>query len=252
MLTDQLLDAVLGELGVVAREQPCLLVGDFNVEPTKIPCLAKGIMAGLWVDLEASWALASCRNPGVTCRQDWGSTIGSRRDFMVGCPRVAAAVSGCEVMRDRWVVPRFAVRTCFDYSRWLARVSLPDQRSPLWLASWLPVPEKSRWSKAAELQRVWDVFDDRLQFMSWDDALNLDDSLANGDVSLAWMIWSSAVEAALADAYRFAGGPVPDSGFVLGRGVFRSRSVRLGGPKVRRARRNFADSREGSEVFFVS
>ena len=35
---------------MVAREQPCLVVGDFNVEPTKIPCLAKGISAGLWVD----------------------------------------------------------------------------------------------------------------------------------------------------------------------------------------------------------
>ena len=34
-LTEQLWDAALGELGVVAREQPCLLVGDFNVEPTK-------------------------------------------------------------------------------------------------------------------------------------------------------------------------------------------------------------------------
>ena len=56
-LTDQLLDAALGELGVVAREQPCLLVGDFNEEPTKIPCLAKGIMAGLWVDL-GLWLLA--------------------------------------------------------------------------------------------------------------------------------------------------------------------------------------------------
>ena len=87
-LTDQLLDAALGELACVAREQPCLLVGDFNVQPTKIPCLAKGIMAGLWVDLEASWALASGRNPGVTCKQDLGSSIGSRRDFMVGCPRV--------------------------------------------------------------------------------------------------------------------------------------------------------------------
>ena len=75
-LTDQLLDAALGELGVVAREQPCLLVGDFNMEPTKIPCLAKGIMAGLWVDLEASWALASGRNPGVTCKQDLGSSLG--------------------------------------------------------------------------------------------------------------------------------------------------------------------------------
>ena len=36
-LTDQLLDAALGELACVAREQPCLLVGDFNVEPTKFP-----------------------------------------------------------------------------------------------------------------------------------------------------------------------------------------------------------------------
>ena len=46
----------------------------------------------------------------------------------------------------------------------------------------------------------------------------------------------------------FAGGPVPDRGLVLGGGVFRPRTVRLGGPKVRRARRNFADSQEGSDV----
>ena len=129
------------------------------------------------------------------------------------------------------MVLHFAVRTCFDYSRWLARVSLLVQRTPLWPASWLPVLDKSRGSKAAEVQRVWDVYDDRLQFMSGGDALNLDGSLATGDVSLAWMIWSSAVEGALADAYRFAGGLVPDSGLVLGRGVFRSRTVRLGGPK---------------------
>ena len=161
---------------VVARGQPCLLVGDFNVEPTKIPCLAKGIMAGLWVDLEAYWALASGMDPGVTCKQDLGSSFGSRRDFMVGCPRVAAAVSGCEVLTDRWVVPHVAVRSSFDYSRWLAKVSLPVQHSPLWPASWLPVLDKNRGSKAAEVQRVWDVYDDRLQFMSWDDALNLDDS----------------------------------------------------------------------------
>ena len=41
-LTDQFFDAVLGELSVVGRGQPCMLVGDFNVEPTTIPCLAKG------------------------------------------------------------------------------------------------------------------------------------------------------------------------------------------------------------------
>ena len=161
---------------------------------------------------------------------------------------MAAAVSGCEVLRDRWVVPHFAVRTCFDDFRWLAKVSLPVQRSPLRPASWLPVLDKSRGSKAAEVQRVWDVYDDRLQFMSRDDALSLDDSLVRGDVSSAWLVWSSAVEAALDDAYRFAGGPVPDNGLVLGRCVFRARSARLGGPKVRKARRFFADPQEGGDV----
>ena len=66
-LTNQLFEAALGELAVVARGQPCLIIGDFNVEPTKSPCLAKGISAGLWVDLEASWATAAGRDPAVTC-----------------------------------------------------------------------------------------------------------------------------------------------------------------------------------------
>ena len=91
-LTEQLFDAALGELSVVARGQPCMLVGDFNVEPTKIPCLAKGISAGLWVDFEASWALAAGLQPAPTCKRDWDSTGGHRRDFMVGCPPAAAAV----------------------------------------------------------------------------------------------------------------------------------------------------------------
>ena len=54
--------------------------------------------------------------------------------------------------------------------------------------------------------------DDRLQFMSRDDALNLDGALDSGDVSLAWMVWSSAVEAAgqLEDWFRSW---VPDSVF---------------------------------------
>ena len=45
-LTEQLFDAALGELGVVARGQLCLIVGDFNVEPTKISCLQKGFRLG--------------------------------------------------------------------------------------------------------------------------------------------------------------------------------------------------------------
>ena len=40
-LTEQLFDAALAELAVVARGQPRLIAGDFNVEPTKIPYLSK-------------------------------------------------------------------------------------------------------------------------------------------------------------------------------------------------------------------
>ena len=51
--------------------------------------------------------------------------------------------------------------------------------------------------------------------MSREDALGLDEALLRGDVSGAWMIWSSAAEKALADAFQFAGGPVPARGLVL-------------------------------------
>ena len=91
-LTDQLFDAALGELSVVARGQPCMLVGDFNVEPTRIHCLAKGISAGLWVDLEESWALAAGSRPAPTCKRTWSAVGGHRRDFMVGGPLTVAAV----------------------------------------------------------------------------------------------------------------------------------------------------------------
>ena len=115
-LTDQLFDAALGEVSIVARGQPCLLVGDFNLEPTKILCLAKGISAGLWVDLEASWALASGAQPAATCKREWGSGGGHRRDFMVGCPLAAAVVLSCRVQPERWIVPHLAVRTLFGFS----------------------------------------------------------------------------------------------------------------------------------------
>ena len=88
---------------------------------------------------------------------------------MVGFP-LAAAVLSCEVRHDRWIAPHFAVRTLFDCWRWTCRVTQPVQRTPLWPASWLPAIDKSRRSKSIEVQRIWEVYDDRLQFMSWQDA----------------------------------------------------------------------------------
>ena len=130
-MTWQLFDAAFGELSVVARGQPCFLVGDFNVEPTKIPCLAKGISAALWVDLEGAWASAACLQPSPTCERGWGSLVGRRRDFLVGCPLAVAAVHSCRVQPDMWIAPHLAVRTLFDCCRWGCRVTQPVQRTPL-------------------------------------------------------------------------------------------------------------------------
>ena len=117
-LTEQLFDAALGELRAVALGQPCLLVGDFNVEPTKIPCLAKGISAGLWVDFGEVWASAAGLQPAPTCKRSWTAAGGRRRDFILGCPLAVAGILSCRVQPDRWIAPHLAIRAVFDYGRW--------------------------------------------------------------------------------------------------------------------------------------
>ena len=49
-LTDCLLQAVLVEAQVVCIGQPMLIAGDLNADPAVIPCLAKGMSAGRYVD----------------------------------------------------------------------------------------------------------------------------------------------------------------------------------------------------------
>ena len=212
-LTEQLFDAAVGELSVVARGQPSLIVGDFNVEFTKIPCLSKGISAGLWVDIgrvRGLWLLVC--NLSSTCKRDWSATAGLRRDFMVGCPLAVAAVLSCKVQADWWLLLILRFGLSLTAAGGSGRVTQPVQRTPLWPASWLPSVDKSRGSKSVEVQRVWEVYDERLQFMSRQDALQLDESFNAYDVSSAWLLWSRAAEAALADAFRFCGGPVPTKG----------------------------------------
>ena len=114
---------------------------------------------------------------------------------------------------------------------------------------WLPAVDKGRGSKSVEVRRIWEVYDERLQFMSRQDASQLDESLGAGDVSSAWLVWSSAAETALADAYCFSGGPAPCQGLVFGRGVARFRLVRLGGHKVRKVRSDAVDVHDAADVF---
>ena len=81
-LTEQLFDAALGELGVVARGQPCILVS------------GKRDFGWVWFDLEASWALAGGGQPTPTCKRAWSSCGGHRRDFTLLLGLFFVAVGG--------------------------------------------------------------------------------------------------------------------------------------------------------------
>ena len=67
----------------------------------------------------------------------------------------------------------------------------------------------------------------------WEDIRS---SLLAGDVSSAWRIWSFSAEVSLVRAFVGSGGPVPESGFGLGRGAARFRYVPVGGPVVGKLR----------------
>ena len=53
--------------------------------------------------------------------------------------------------------------------------------------------DKSRESNSAEVAKVWEIYDDRLSFMSAQDGA-LQDALGVRDVCAVWDTWSSAAE----------------------------------------------------------
>ena len=235
-LTEKLLDAVLCELAVVASGQPCLIVGDLNVEPDRIPCLLRGLAAGHWFDLQSSWASATGVDPLPTCCKTFGSGGGSRRDFILGCSHAVSALRWCSVLQERWILPHYAVRASFSVGRWSARVCLPVRSSVLWPAAWVSCVDKSRGSKSVEVRRIWEVYDESLSFIPPAFWRGIRSSLLAGDVSSAWRIWSFFAEVSLVRAFVTSGGPVSESGFRLGRGAASFRYVSIGGPVVRKVR----------------
>ena len=248
-LTEKLLDAVLCELAVVTSGQPCLIVGDLNVEPDRIPCLLRGLAAGHWFDLQSSWASATGVDPLPTCCRTFGSGGGSRRDFILGCSHAISALRWCSVLQERWILPHYAVRASFSVGRWSAKVCLPVRSSVLWPAAWVSCVDKSRGSKSVEVRRIWEVYDESLSFIPPAFWRGIRSSLFAGDISYAWRIWSFFAEVSLVRAFVASGGPVSESGFRLGRGVARFRYVSIGGPVVRKVRSDLG-SGDGQAVHF--
>ena len=88
--------------------QPVLITGDLNADPAVIPCLARGISAGRFVDLTLAYSLGEEKRPDATCKSRQEDCAGSRRDFILGCPDALAAPTVCKVSRiDRWFPPHF-------------------------------------------------------------------------------------------------------------------------------------------------
>ena len=141
-LTDRLLQAVLAEAHVVCVGQPVLIAGDLNADPAVIPCLAKGISAGRFVDLAFAYSHCAGRAPDVTCMFDREEGSGSRWDFFVGCPSVLAASHACYVT-DRWFTLHFSLIARFRIGAWVADVACPVACRPIWLACWLDTPDRS-------------------------------------------------------------------------------------------------------------
>ena len=60
----------------------------------------------------------------------------------------------------------------------------------MWLAAWLLAVDKSRGSKSVEVQRVWEMYDDRLQYVAQTDDSQLDGALQEGNIYLlGCVVW---------------------------------------------------------------
>ena len=231
-LTDRLLQAVLAEAQVVCASQPVLIAGDLNADPAVMPCLAKGMSAGRYIDLALAHSLGAGVVPGNTCTFNRDDGSGSRRDFFVGCPNALAASQVCCVT-DRWFAPHFSLLASFRIDAWMAEVACPIACQPLWPACWLDTPDGSSSSSSRTVQDVWDVYRDVLGVVPEEVVRALRDADSRSSVGDFWSIWSKNAEAGLFRAYALAGGPIAAGNpAFLGRGFLRIRSRRLGGQAV--------------------
>ena len=135
----------------------CFIAGDLNAVPAVIPCLAKGISAGRFVDLALAYSLRAGLTPDATCQFSGDEGTGSRRDFFVGCPNALAASDACFVT-DRWFTPHFSVLARFCIDAWMAYVACRVVCQPVWPACWLDAIDKSSSSASRVVQDVWDVY----------------------------------------------------------------------------------------------
>ena len=228
--TNKLLNAVLAEAQVVCIGQPLLIAGDLNANPEVIPCLAKGIASGKFIDLALAYSTRSGCAPEVTCRFKLEDGAGSRRDFMVACPNALAASSACRAT-DRWFTPHFSILAEFSIQQWNVEVACPLAICPIWPAYWIDTPDRSSSSLSEAVQDAWEFYGGELLGVPL--FLRLREAYRCASVDDFWDVWSAGAEEGLFRVYCRAGGPVAGGAQrYLGRGRLRIRRRRLGGRSV--------------------
>ena len=166
-----------------------LFTGDLNPDPAVIPCLAKGISGGRYVDLALAYSLGAGLTPDATCRFSREEGTGSRGDFFVGCPGALAASQACYVT-GRWFTPHFSVIARFRIGAWMADVACPVLCQPIWPACWLdtPAPDRSSSSSTRDVHDVWDVSRDELRVVPEEVVLALRGAVSRSSVDDFWSI----------------------------------------------------------------
>ena len=205
--------------------------GDFNVDPSLIPVVAKAIRGGRVTDLEAAHAEGRGQLPSVTCWFQLDGSPGTRRDFFLACPNALAACVDCRVLEDRWFRPHFGVVSCYRLGVWTEEVRFSRMVSPLAPACWLEVPDRSRYSASGAVQEIWQVYLETSLYVPGgvrDELRRF--CICEPDVDAAWLVWCSAAENGFLSAYKAAGGPClqGDAPF-LRRGSAFIRNRRIGG-----------------------
>ena len=86
-------------------------------------------------------------------------------DFALACSIALESATACNVLRDRWFPPHFAVHTDFSITARDATVETARVQSPIWPACWVQCTDWSRRSNAEAVQNIWNVHIQELSFV---------------------------------------------------------------------------------------
>ena len=177
-----------------------LIAGDLNADPAVVPCLAKGISAGKFVDLALAYSLG---------------LEGSRTQFASSSVRIIWVLGGIllSVVLMRWLRLMLALALTGGsllISQCLLALILmggrpdiacPQVCQPVWPACRIDTPDRSSSSVARVVQDAWDAYRDELAAVPPDVVLALRDAASRSCVDDFWIIWSKSAEAGLFRAY---------------------------------------------------